>query len=785
MRMLRAASGRTSVSPTSVEETKPLLPMKVGAESPSTQRSVYSGTPSVRFSGDSPSTLPSPAAADGSARAESRTAGGFPWFLPATAPAPGEDAVVQSPGDWGFPWFQKSAVKVVQTAVAMFTDAVVATGDSTGAIQIWSPTVGLGDGTAMRPVHSPRRKAQLTMEAEAREKARTRARVLRGHDGAVTALMFRPSDGTFLASASLDKTIRVWYVHARASGGGFPDQLYVLPHTGVPLGLTWSADGTTIAVGGESKLVALWDFTPPLLAHSPPEKLVEIEQDAVRGQINGLAFSPSGDRLAVATRGNDLVVWFPHVQALCLATLPDKFLVHASDESGFSRAQREDFMWRSHRNPWGAGISIDTDGRRIRSRDWQLTELGAFEINPLGPRHQFVRPKDGALRGHTQAIRAVAWSPVDNDLVATVSDDRSAILWNVRTMSARARLEHNCRLKDCAFNAAGTQLLVAGKTVSVWDVETEARVRRLHWKGMLSAQEPSNNGLLELAPACAFGLHAMVTIARDCGYACMWVDTAERPAERLQIVSPVAESADCKGLWCVAFSPDSLLLATGGRRGRQADINLVCPHTGTPLGCKRDAHEGCVWTLQFSADSKLIVSAGDDGTARLWTVASVGRSDRRSLHTGGGGGGSDRARSSSRRPFARSISSVKRAGRGGARQRLLLLLTMRCSDRHGVKSAAINSTNTLVAAASTMGHTVYVWHVDKSVAAVSADGTDESAPPIYAFNPSMGCPTSVAFDPDNPLRLAAAFDQPVVLIWDLSVEVGLFHRCGALHSAEV
>ena len=778
---LRAASGRTSVSPrSSPEEKRPLLPLKIGAASPVSFTPVpkrpagYGGVDLRRAALHASASMSSTDEASTSS-AESRTAGGYPWFLPAT----NVDHIGHGTGElsqrWGFPWFQRHKIKITQTAVAMYTDALVATGDSTGAIQIWSPTVSLeealssggGGGSGGGGSRSPRKRRDPMSEKEREQlvKARSRSRMLLGHDGAVTALVFRPTDGTLIVSASMDETIRVWYVHPRTTAERTPNQLYKLSHTGVPSGLAWSANGNTVAVGGESKHVVLWDTTPPLLPHSPPEKMVEIAQDPVRGQINSLAFSPSGDRLAVATRGNDLVVWFPHVEAESMAMLPDERLVHADDESGFSRAQRDDFVWKAHRNPWGAGVTKEPDGRLVRSRDWTVTDLGTFVVHELGPRHEFMRPKDGVLRAHTQAIRGVAWSPVDNDLLATVSDDRSAILWNVRTMSARARLEHNCRLRDCAFNVAGTQLLTAGKTMSVWDTATEMRVRTLNWKGMLSVKDDSQSSINELAPSCAFGLHSMVTVARDSGFACMWVDSAERPVERHQIISSFGEGADCKGLWCVSFSPNSLLLATGGLRGRHADINLFCPHSGTALGCKRDAHKGAVWTLMFSNDSKLLVSAGDDGTARLWAVSTVGKPGRQEVNMGGGGGGGG-----GKRQLARSMSSVNRAGVKGRRHRLLLLLTMRCTARGAVKSAAINATNRFVAAASSTNHTVYVWNVDKAVASVGADGTDESAAPHYQFNPSMGNPTSVSFDPDTPSRLAAAFDQPIVIVWDLSKE---------------
>lgn len=242
------------------------------------------------------------------------------------------------------------------------------------------------------------------------------------HEGSVLGLAFS-ADGKWLASASSDRTVRLWNLETGRVGWvlrGHADKVWCV---------AFSPDGSLLASGGDDRTIRLWKTVT-----GEPVATLEGHTD----RVNSVIFSPDGKRLASGGKDKSVRVWDvaarrplrtlsgPTGGVQCVAFSPDGRTLAAASTRVYlfdTDSEQENAGPRSTldgHSSYVTGVAFSRDGKRLASagadstvRLWNLAD----------GRQQHV------LQGHTDRVNAVRFAHNDR-LVISAGQDATVRVWD-------------------------------------------------------------------------------------------------------------------------------------------------------------------------------------------------------------------------------------------------------------------------------------------------------------------------------------------------------------------
>lgn len=425
----------------------------------------------------------------------------------------------------------------------------------------------------------------------------------------INSIVFSP-DGNIIASASDDKTVRLWKPHT-----GILYQT-LTTHTKSVNSVVFSEDGGTLISAGDDG-IHVWNSNTAESNHFIAIPAVSV------------VFSPDG-RTFVSGSSDGIRVWDAHTKAL-LKTIEGysdsvSSVVYSPDGKTIVSGNLNNIihMWDAYTGELiktlightdsVTSVAISPDGNTIASGSSDKTIR-------LWDSHTATHRK--TLTGHIGSVHSVTFNP-DGKILAS-GGWKQTRLWDVHSGEHRRTLTSNSRyLNSVVFSPDGNIIASGGEAYSdeivhLWDVHTGEHKKTLtEYIHSVNSVVYTPDGNTIIAGGWIAGEEASMF---EKIY--LWDASTGNHIKTLTDHIALRDRSMLTGVESMVLSPDGNILVHGEGHslGYGGEIHLWHIHAREYIR-KLIGHTSSVDSLAFSPDGKTLASGGADGTILLWDFSS-------------------------------------------------------------------------------------------------------------------------------------------------------------------
>ncbi|TRT87838.1 MAG: protein kinase [Microcystis aeruginosa Ma_OC_H_19870700_S124] len=290
-------------------------------------------------------------------------------------------------------------------------------------------------------------------------------KTLTGHSDEVFSVAYSP-DGRYLASGSIDQTIKIWEV---ATG----KELRTLTgHSGGVFLVVYSPDGRYLASGSSDKTIKIWEVATGKELHT-----LTVYSDLYGADV---VYSPDGRYLASRSDDKTIKIWEvatgKELRTLTGHSGPVLSVVYSPDgrylASGGGLRDNTIKIWQvatgkvlrtlTGHSDWVLSVVYSPDGRYLASGSRQTIKI--WEVATGKQLH--------TLTGHSNVVWSVVYSP-DGRYLASRSGDKTIKIWEVATgKQLRTLTGHSEGVLSVVYSPDGRYLASGSgdNTIKIWRV---------------------------------------------------------------------------------------------------------------------------------------------------------------------------------------------------------------------------------------------------------------------------------------------------------------------------